>query len=100
MTARAARPAAWVDDGLAPISGLDDDYFVHDEAGHSLVGDRTGVRWRLGSKVEVRLREANPVTGGLILEVVSDPEPPDKDWRASPRGGRRSNVQQSSRGRR
>ena len=87
-------------DGLAPISGLGDDYFIHDEARHSLVGDRTGVRWRLGAKVEVRLNEANPLTGGLILDMISDPEPADKAWRASPRGGRRSKGQQSGRGRR
>jgi ribonuclease R len=69
-------------DGLAPISSLGDEYFHHDEAGHSLVGERTGVRWRLGAKVEARLKEANPVTGGLLFEVVSDPEPADSNWRS------------------
>ena len=64
-------------DGLAPISTLGDEYFVHDEQTHSLVGERTGVRWRLGAKVEVRLREATPVTGGLLFEILSEPEPAD-----------------------
>jgi ribonuclease R len=85
-------------DGLAPISSLGDEYFHHDEAGHSLVGERTGVRWRLGAKVEARLKEANPVTGGLLFEVVSEPEPADSKWRSvsrvksgerRPRGRRR-----------
>jgi ribonuclease R len=77
-------------DGLAPVSTLGDEYFVHDERTHSLVGERTGQRWRLGAKVEVRLREANPVTGGLLLEVVSDPEPADPAFRSRSAGrGRR-----------
>jgi len=71
-------------DGLAPISALGDEYFVHDEASHSLVGERTGARWRLGAKVEVKLREATPVTGGLLLEVLSEPEPPAPGVRPKP----------------
>jgi ribonuclease R len=74
-------------DGLAPVSTLGDEYFVHDERTHSLVGERTGSRWRLGAKAEVRLREANPVTGGLLFEMVSEPEAPDPTGR--PRAGRR-----------
>jgi ribonuclease R len=64
-------------DGLVPVGSLGDDYFVHDERSHALVGQRSGVRWRLGRRVEVRLREATPITGGLLLEMLSDPEPPD-----------------------
>jgi len=64
-------------DGLIPISTLGGEYFIHDEAGHALVGERTGGRWRLGRAVEVRLREATPITGGLVLEMLSDPEPRD-----------------------
>jgi ribonuclease R len=64
-------------DGLIPIASLGEDYLVHDEKRHALVGQRTGVRWRLGRRVEVRLREATPITGGLLLEMLSDPEPPD-----------------------
>jgi ribonuclease R len=74
-------------DGLAPVSTLGDEYFVHDERTHSLIGERTGARWRLGAKVEVRLREANPVTGGLLFEMVSEPEASEAS--ARPRAGRR-----------
>ncbi len=93
-------------DGLVPVSSLGDDYFIHDEASHALVGERTGVRWRLGRSVEVRLKEATPITGGLILEMLSDPEARDVEAGrprrvnrgrgsrtgplAGPRGGRRS----------
>lgn len=62
-------------DGLAPISSLGVERFLHDERAHALVGERTGLRWRLGALVDVRLREVAPVTGGLLFEVLSDPEP-------------------------
>ncbi|MHB8530760.1 MAG: ribonuclease R [Caulobacteraceae bacterium] len=64
-------------DGLIPINSLGSEYFHHDEASHALIGERTGVRWRLGRQVEVRLKEATPITGGLILEMLSDPEAAD-----------------------
>jgi ribonuclease R len=64
-------------DGLVPVSTLGDEYFTHDDRSHALVGERTGRRWRLGAAVEVRLREATPVTGGLLLEMLSEPDPPD-----------------------
>ncbi|MEO8927047.1 MAG: S1 RNA-binding domain-containing protein, partial [Caulobacteraceae bacterium] len=64
-------------DGLVPVSSLGGEYFIHDDRIHALVGERTGARWRLGRQVEVRLREATPITGGLLLEMLSDPEPAD-----------------------
>jgi ribonuclease R len=72
-------------DGLAPIATLGTEYFVHDEKGHRLVGERSGVQWRLGAAIEVRLREANPVTGGLLFEVLSEPEPPGPGAEPRPR---------------
>jgi ribonuclease R len=87
-------------DGLVPVSSLGGEYFIHEEASHALVGERSGAVWRLGRSVEVRLREATPVTGGLLLEMLSDPEPPTPGERrprarshpprrGAPRGGRR-----------
>jgi ribonuclease R len=61
-------------DGICPISGLGEEYFVHDEAAHALVGERSGDTYRLGMAVQVRLLEAAPVTGGLVLEIISQPE--------------------------
>jgi ribonuclease R len=64
-------------DGLVPIRNLGDEYFTHDDRSHSLVGEKTGVRWRLGSAVTVKLLEATPITGGLLFEMLSDPTPRD-----------------------
>ena len=63
-------------DGLVAVSTLGDEYFVHDDKTHTLVGDRTGARWGLGARVHVRLREATPITGGLLFEMLSEPAPP------------------------
>ena len=64
-------------DGLVPVSSLGGEYFIHDDRTHALVGQRSGERWRLGRRVEVKLKEATPITGGLLLEMLSDPEPAD-----------------------
>jgi ribonuclease R len=58
-------------DGLVPISTLGSDYFRHDPERQTLTGDRTGRVIGLGQAVTVRLREAAPITGGLILEILS-----------------------------
>lgn len=64
-------------DGLVPVSTLGSEYFTHDDRAHALVGERTGKRFTLGRRVEVTLMEATPVTGGLVLEMVSEPDPRD-----------------------
>ena len=73
-------------DGLVPVSSLGNEYFTHDDRAHALIGERTGQRYTLGRRVEVRLAEATPVTGGLVLEMLSDPEPRDPNAPA-PRDG-------------
>ena len=64
-------------DGLIPISTLVHDYYVHDEAAHALVGERTGHRYSLGDRLEVKLTEANKYSGGLKLEIVGGVDLPD-----------------------
>lgn len=64
-------------DGLVPVRDLGDEYFVHDDRAHALVGQRTGKRWTLGRTVDVRLLEATPITGGLLFEMLSEPAPAD-----------------------
>jgi ribonuclease R len=59
-------------DGLVPIGSLPGDYYHHEEAQHRLVGRRSGRVYRLGDPVTVRLAEANPVTGGLIMKIIDE----------------------------
>ncbi|ABC23998.1 RNAse R [Rhodospirillum rubrum ATCC 11170] len=57
-------------DGLIPIGSLPNDYYVHDDAHHCLRGQRDGLEFHLGAPVEVLLREANPVSGGLVFGLL------------------------------
>jgi len=70
-------------DGLAPISTLGNERWIHDETAHALVGEQSGQRFPLGMAVEVRLEEATPISGGLVFSLLSDAEPPAPGWRKS-----------------
>jgi ribonuclease R len=70
-------------DGLAPISTLGNERWIHDEAAHALVGEQSGERFPLGMRVEVRLDEATPISGGLVFTLLSDSLPPVPGWRKS-----------------
>ena len=71
-------------DGLIPMRGLGDDFYVHDEAHHRLVGRRSGQSFSLGDHLRVKLAEANAVTGSLLFSLVEEPGP----GRKPPREGR------------
>ena len=70
-------------DGLIPVSSLGREYFRYDEAARALVGETTGTRYAVGDTLELKLGEANPLTGALKFE------PLDADGAAiEPRGAR------------
>jgi ribonuclease R len=80
-------------DGLAPVRSLGREFFHHDERAHALVGESSGLTYRLGDKVRVRLEEATPLTGGLRFELIEGgkagtPMRPQRGKKDS-RGGRR-----------
>ena len=62
-------------DGFLPISKLSDEYWVHEEAAQALVARRSGKRFELGMLVRVELAEAMPLTGGILLTMLSAPKP-------------------------
>jgi len=78
-------------DGLVPVSSLGDEYFIHDDKAHALVGERSGARYPLGMMATVKLREATPVTGGLVFEILTDPLPADPNAPRPRLGARRPN---------
>ena len=61
-------------DGLIPIRTLPQDYYDHDEVRHMLVGRSLGWIFRLGDRVEVRLRKADAASGSIGLELISGGE--------------------------
>jgi ribonuclease R len=59
-------------DGFVPASSIGGDFYRHDERRHALIGDRTGMSYKLGDMVEVRLIEAVPSAGALRFEMLSE----------------------------
>jgi ribonuclease R len=59
-------------DGFIPASTLGRDYYIHSEADHAMVGERTGETFRLGDQVEVKLVEAHPAAGALRFQIVGE----------------------------
>ncbi|MGV1013957.1 MAG: ribonuclease R [Methyloceanibacter sp.] len=59
-------------DGFVPASSIGHEYFYHDEVRQALVGEDTGLAYRLGDPVEVRLVEAIPSAGALRFEMLSE----------------------------
>jgi ribonuclease R len=78
-------------DGFVPASSIGHEYFYHDEVRQALVGEDSGLGYRLGDSVEVRLVEAIPTAGALRFEMVSE----GRSLRARPKGAR----QRSDKGR-
>jgi ribonuclease R len=73
-------------DGLIPIRTIGSEYFRYQEAGHMLVGERSGETHRLGDRIAVRLVEAAPVAGALRFELLSEGRYDRGKGRRAPRG--------------
>ncbi|HSB59360.1 MAG TPA: RNB domain-containing ribonuclease, partial [Methyloceanibacter sp.] len=71
-------------DGFVPASSIGHEYFYHDEVRQALVGEDTGLGYRLGDTVEVRLVEAIPTAGALRFEMLSE----GRSLGARPKGAR------------
>lgn len=61
-------------DGFVPVSSLGTDYFRYFEDQQAMIGERTGERFRIGDRVDVRLLEAAPMAGALRFEILSEGE--------------------------
>jgi ribonuclease R len=75
-------------DGLLPMRYLHDDYYRLDEAQKALIGERSGVRYRLGDSLTARLVEVNTLTGGLIFELPNENAETTEGARGRPRIGK------------
>jgi ribonuclease R len=56
-------------DGLVLAADLGTEYFRYDEKARTLIGDESGETYRVGQRLDLRLAEANPVSGGLRFEL-------------------------------
>ena len=58
-------------DGLVHISSLDRDFFHYDPVGHRLIGERSGVRYRLGDPVRVIVARVDLDERKIDLELAN-----------------------------
>lgn len=83
-------------EGLVPVRDLANDYYDFDEKNFSLVGRRTGVRYRLGDDVKVRVARASLEKKQLDFALVDDRiNAPGEDEM-----GKKATVRQALRGER
>ena len=72
-------------DGLVPVSTLGSERFFYDEAARTLDSEHGRVSYSVGQRLELRLMDANPVSGALRFELPDAPEggfrnrPPRRD---------------------
>nr|WP_245415222.1 ribonuclease R [Hoeflea marina] len=76
-------------DGFVPISTLGTEYFLFDEAHMALVGEKSGLGFRLGDQVDVRLVEAVPLAGALRFEILGEGSKMPAGTRSFHKAGRR-----------
>jgi ribonuclease R len=57
-------------DGLVPIRAIGREFYHYDRDAQTLMGADTGIIIGIGQRVTVRLAEAVPVTGGILLELL------------------------------
>ena len=60
-------------EGIVPVSTLPADSWRFEEASTSLVGARSGSRLAVGERLSVRLAEADPVSGRIVMRVLALP---------------------------
>jgi ribonuclease R len=83
--------------GFLSMANLPDDFWMHDEAGQSLIGKRSRKTYQLAQMLDVRLLEARPVTGGLLFGPA---EGAPSAYSRGPRPARKSSTKQKHKAKR
>ena len=90
-------------DGLLSARDLGTEYFRFDEAARTLTGEHSGETYALGQRLQLRLAEANPVSGALTFQLpegkggAAPAEPQDRRRRPLHRRGRPGNIRHQGR---
>ncbi len=75
-------------DGLVHVNTLGKEYFRWVEAEQALVGETTGTRYTSGMRLDLRLADANPLTGSLAFALPDAPAGEGARRTGPQRGGR------------
>jgi len=73
-------------EGLVRITSIHDDYYVYNEKGHSLIGERTRKRFRLGDKARIKVENVSVERRQIDFSLVAKVEKRE----ASRPGGKKS----------
>jgi ribonuclease R len=80
-------------EGLVHISNLGQDYFHFDPTSHQLKGERTGMNFRLGDSVKIKVARVDLDEKKMDFELVQKQEPVKKaDGSSKPRKRRRKII--------
>lgn len=74
-------------EGLVHVSELGEDYFQYDNIKHQMLGERSGQRYRLGDRLQVKLVRADLETGRIdfvLAEMPAARQPPAPLLEATP----------------
>ena len=58
-------------EGLVHVTELGNDYFNYDKARHEMLGERTGVRFRLGDRLTIKVARVDLETSKIDFTLVS-----------------------------
>lgn len=72
-------------DGLIPMRSMGDDYYIHDEKAHALIGRKHGQVFRLGAKLRITIKEADGITGSCIFALAPGQKGADIEGMAKPK---------------
>ena len=61
-------------EGLIHVSTLPGDYFIYDESTYEMVGKETGVTYKLGQKLKVRVRDVDRLLKTIDFEIPWEEE--------------------------
>ncbi|EAC9277354.1 RNB domain-containing ribonuclease, partial [Listeria monocytogenes] len=84
-------------EGLIHINNLKQDYFHYLENHLALVGERTGLTFKIGQKVRIKVVKADPETREIDFELVAAEE---VEKLQAPKANKRSNHQKNEANRR
>ncbi len=66
-------------EGLLHVTELGNDYFNYDKARHEMAGERTGVRYRLGDRLRVKVSRVDLETSKIDFVLVAGEDEPDSE---------------------
>ena len=59
-------------EGMVHVTTLEDDYFEFGEESYEMVGETTGISYKLGQRVKVRVTGTDDLLRTIDFELVTD----------------------------